>query len=787
MNALAARFGLFCISGALLSYEFVLMRLLSLAYWGHFAALVFSVAMLGLAAAGLFLHCFRARIRAAPARFFSCAAAMFGFAAPCAFLVSQLIPFTPYLLAWSPREYGFLLLRIALFFVPFFLAGIAVGIPFTVQFLPASRLYRWSMLGSATPMIPLLLGLDAVHPVRLMPVVSALGLVAAWLACRSRVARMACVAVGAAGCLTGATMPFHYSEFKALPKTLLLPESRVIEERFDWQGTLHVVSSPHTRYFPGLSLNFPGTLPRSDLVFVDASAMEVVFDPKESLANPEFLRLSPEALSYEMAPRPRVLLLNAGSVEILRALAYQASSIVAVDELHERLRTIHDLWDKYGNSPLRLTNAGAVPDEPRRFLRTTQEKFDLILLPLLASHASATAGAASLDPNFVVTREGLSAVLERLSSNGHAVFTTWVENPPRTGVKLAALIIDVLRRRNSPAPARHILALRSWSTLTFYVAASPFPEEAIKRLKSFAERNSFDLVYYPGIAPGEANQFNVIPDEPYFAAFQSLLGPDETEFRQRWPFHLRSATDHAPFFSHHFRWAAVSELVRRMGTQWVPFVEWGYMLLVASLAAAALLGFSFLIVPCLATRMRPSPTVFLFLLLGFAYMFVEMWAVYRLLNLIGHPAVTFAVTLTFMLAGSGAGAAVLVRKGASIRAVMVILGLLLAVVSLFCLLFSPVLSLFSRQPLFVRALVGGLWMAVPAFFMGFPFPFALEQRVRAEEIPWALGLNGLGSVLGSLMATLLAVHFGLNALAGAAVVLYLFVAAMFLSARPHRG
>jgi hypothetical protein len=235
----------------------------------------------------------------------------------------------------------------------------------------------------------------------------------------------------------------------------------------------------------------------------------------------------------------------------------------------------------------------AVANEARHFLETTREKFDLIFLPLLGSHASATAGAASLDPNYLFTVEGLSVLLERLSPGGHAAFTMWVENPPRTGVRLAALIIDTLQRRGVTEPSKHILALRSWSTLTYYVAPAPFPRNAIQRLKTFADQNSFDMAHYPGIAPDEANKFNLIPDEPYYAAFQSLLGQRAADFRRRWPFNLQTASDDAPFFSHHFRWAAVPEFVARMGKEWVPFIEWGYLLLIASLAAAALLGFSF--------------------------------------------------------------------------------------------------------------------------------------------------------------------------------------------------
>ena len=54
--------GLLCVSAALLAYELLLMRLLALAYWGHFAAMVISIAMLGIASSGLFLFFARERV-----------------------------------------------------------------------------------------------------------------------------------------------------------------------------------------------------------------------------------------------------------------------------------------------------------------------------------------------------------------------------------------------------------------------------------------------------------------------------------------------------------------------------------------------------------------------------------------------------------------------------------------------------------------------------------------------------------------------------------------------------
>src|SRR5436190_2219814 len=52
------------------------MRLLALAQWGHFAGFVISIAMLGLAASGLFLHFRRERIEADAAGYFAAVATL---------------------------------------------------------------------------------------------------------------------------------------------------------------------------------------------------------------------------------------------------------------------------------------------------------------------------------------------------------------------------------------------------------------------------------------------------------------------------------------------------------------------------------------------------------------------------------------------------------------------------------------------------------------------------------------------------------------------------------------
>ena len=58
-----------------------------------------------------------------------------------------------------------------------------------------------------------------------------------------------------------------------------------------------------------------------------------------------------------------------------------------------------------------------------------------------------------------------------------------------------------------------------------------------------------------------------------------------------------------------------------------------------------------------------------------------------------------------------------------------------------------------------------------ALLMGMPFPSGLRRLHDPAAIPWAWGINGTASVLSSMVATLVAVHFGFTTVVAAAALL----------------
>src|SRR5512138_2542744 len=100
---------MFC-SLASLAFEVTLTRIFSISLWYHFAFMIISIAMLGIAASGVALAIFPQLKRIECIGFYSL---LLGIAIPLSYIVVNLIPFDPVQLAWDKSQ----LLRIGLLYL----------------------------------------------------------------------------------------------------------------------------------------------------------------------------------------------------------------------------------------------------------------------------------------------------------------------------------------------------------------------------------------------------------------------------------------------------------------------------------------------------------------------------------------------------------------------------------------------------------------------------------------------------------------------------------------------
>ena len=89
-------------------------------------------------------------------------------------------------------------------------------------------------------------------------------------------------------------------------------------------------------------------------------------------------------------------------------------------------------------------------------------------------------------------------------------------------------------------------------------------------------------------------------------------------------------------------------------------------------------------------------------------------------------------------------------------------------------LFQELIALdFTLKVALCVALLAPLGLA-----MGMPFPMGVAAVAASSEplVPWAWGINACASVIGAVLATLLAIHFGFTVVVIAALLLYVLAA-----------
>jgi spermidine synthase len=793
------------VSAGVLAYEVLLARLFSIVQWYHFAYMVISIALLGYGASGTFLALARHRLEARASAAFSIFAALFGITTVACFALAERLPFNAPELIWDPNQLLYLGALYAILFVPFFCGAACVGLALTCFSEPVGRIYRADLLGAGSGALGILGLLFLVMPGRALELIGGLGLLAA--ACASITdagvrARLRTLGYAAGALIVAFALPpawtaLQLSPYKGLSQALRVPGARIEVERSSPLGLLSAVRSPEIpfRHAPGLSLNNVIEPAAQIGVFTDGEGLTPITAFAGDLEPLAYLDFTTAALPYHLLERPEVLVLGAGGgADVLLALDHRARRIDAVELNPQLVDLVRDRYAAFAGHLYERPEVRVHIGEARGFVAASADRYDLIQVPLLDAFAAAAAGTLSLNESFVYTIEAFETYLDHLEPGGYLAITRWLKLPPRDGAKLFLTALRALERRGVAAPARQLALIRSWETTTLLVKNGPLTPEDILRIRTFADARSFDLAYYPGMRADEANRYNLLQEPYFFEAAEGLIA-DPAGFLERYKFDLRPATDDRPYFFDFFKWAALPELWTVSAQSGGALLDWGYLVLTATLAQAALLSAVLVLLPLwFRAGTRQSAGLWriavYFGAIGLAFLFIEIASIQRFTLFLAHPLYAIGVVLTgfLLFAGIGSGIApALERRLADRRigALAVALAAIVLLATIYILALPPLFAALIALPDLAKIALSLALIAPLAFFMGMPFPLALA-RLRADAphlVPWAWAINGCASVLSAILATLLAMTFGTRIVVLIAAVLYL-IAGASLAYRP---
>jgi len=802
--------GVALVSLCLLTVELALTRLFSVTIWYHFAFLAVSVALFGVGAAAILLHLSQRRL---PPERTGELLTIGSLALSGTILISDLVltAVAPGLFAADPFAGGSSAVSVAVVFLaaaaPFFVGGFAVSLAMTRYSPRVHRLYSWDLAGAAAGcalVVPALGSLGAPQTMALVAAMAALsGVPFSWGIApgRGRLLRSLPAVVSVSLVVLASLDPLLGLFEIRRAKGMDLAEMELEYNRWNSFSMVTVVGGYAFRGW-GMSPVYRGPVAEQKGLLIDMNAMTPLVRFDGDLRNVRYLAYDLASFVH-LARRRRgddVCAIGAGGGrDALAALSAGARHVTAV-EINPLIveDVVRGEYAKYTGGLYDRPDVTPVVADGRSFVRGTDETFDVILFSMVDTSAATGGGAYALTENNLFTLEAFGEYLDHLRPGGMLSICTGAMPDWNGSARIAAMAWHALKERGAD-PARSVAvvgapwidgALPGLKLHNAIIKAEPFGEGEIEAIRDGAARLAFTLEHLPGEPAGA--------DGPDGWA-HAILGAPDAEALQRLlddlPRDVSPTTDDRPFFFYQDRlgdaWRTLTSLTRDY--------PWGNGLFVLVKVAAISLAMValFLLVPFLfargevrAGRGGPAWDLAYVAALGLGFMCVEIGLIQKLSLHLGSPTHTLAVLLLVLLGAGAAGSRLFdaFPEGARGRMLIAALSALLALLGATWLsgLGDAILDASTSWSLAGRAALSAALVAPLGLLLGIPFPAGLRAvSARAgTRIPWLWAINSATSVMGSVAATAISMHFGIRSTIWIGAALY--AAALPLSTKVAR-
>jgi hypothetical protein len=192
------------------------------------------------------------------------------------------------------------------------------------------------------------------------------------------------------------------------------------------------------------------------------------------------------------------------------------------------------------------------------------------------------------------------------------------------------------------------------------------------------------------------------------------------------------------------------------------------LVLAVSLAIlAGLCALAFGLPLALVKDRPPLASMTYFAAIGVGFLLFEIALIQRFTLFLGFPTYSLSVVLFSLLVFTGLGslASSRARLGPALTAACILIGL-----AAFAL--QPLLAALIELPFAARVAITIVLIAPPAMLLGTAMPIGLS-RLHASAVPWAWAINGVSSVLASVLAVAVAITWGFRVVTLLALACYL--------------
>ncbi|HZH88840.1 MAG TPA: hypothetical protein VFD78_06635 [Chitinophagaceae bacterium] len=758
------------LSASLIAFQLALMQLLSAVQWNHFAYMVISIALLGFGASGTFLALARKWLERHTEFVLYLLMILTGVSMSGIILFSSALfgKFDTYLIFVDLSNTKYLFLSYFSFFIPFFLGALAIGLIYIRYVNRIETMYFADLLGSGLGGVLLLGLLWIFYPAQLPASISILPIVAGILIIPKSWGKRLIIPSLLLLLLPGYLIVFPsklpVSEFKDISGALNMPDSKIYREEKSPYGHIQVVEGPALRYAPGLSLSFSEDIPVSDVLFINGGWFGPITKRAKNRTT-HFLDYTTHNLPYVISDPYNVLILDGRTgLHADHALWNGAVEVTLVEENKRVLDLLKNELAFKIDSLFSDPKLKSISLHSRSFLLADSSLYDLIVLPPIESFGGSS-GVNALQEQYLLTLNAMNDTWDHLSDRGMIEVTSWMDYPVRNPLKILATLVETLEQNGCTEIEQHLVAIRSWGTISFVLKKRPFTSDEISRIKDFCQLMYFDPVLLPGITSSERSVFNHFEETSFFSSVDQIVSPERDSFYKNYDFNIKPATDNKPYFSQFLKLNRLNKLHDLFGQGALPFLEIGYFITLLTFIQISLIAFILIVFPLFFTQWKGKGKVYTLLHfsgIGIGFMFVEIVFIQQFILYFGNPIIAASAVLSGMLISSGVGSLFSSRLKSDNRNILIILSLVILFILFYAFTLTPVLRTSINLPFSLKILFSLLLISPLAFFMGMPFPIGLKQLDGHNNtlIPWAWGINGCFSVISTVLATIIAVEAG---------------------------
>jgi len=757
--------------------ELGLTRLFSVVLFYHFAFLAISIALLGLGAGAVFAHLRRtwlARWRVEHLGSALCAANACFILAALEIVLHTSVSLS---LTW-PNFWRLTALYLAAA-VPFFVTGLLFSIVFARNPQRITQLYGADLLGGSLAclaLVPLLNFIGGPNTILLAGVVVALaGYV--WSEQRRRyvpglvaIAMLALIAANYHDKL----VDIVYAKGMKREPPLFARWNALSRVEVDQQG-----------------------VGRAIVIDADAQTALMNTDPHHwSDGYRAKLMSEPASLANVLRPHGKFAIIGpGGGVDVLRAVANGSPSVTGI-EINPIIANdiMRNRFADYAYHLYQIPVVHLHVSDGRSFVRNSRDTYDVVQMTLVDTWASTAAGAFALSENNLYTVEAFREYFEHLKPDGMIAITRWEFARPREALRVVSQAMEALHQIGVQDSSQNFIVVSDGDLETDGVAVvvlakkSAFTLEEQRAVLNHIQGGEHDdsnlnlhVLYLPVTAerPGMAH--------PAFA--QLIRGQNARAFSKSYSYNVAPVTDNAPFFFFTLKPEQVFRGSDAGGIDWK--VNLGIAILGIVLIVSIAAVIAFLVLPLTLspeTRSGRSLSVLYFVAIGLGYIMVEIALIQRFVLFLGYPTYALTVVVFLLLLSSGGGSLVSRRWFNQPSRVVLALLFIVAGLAIYVFTLPRVLDAMIGLPFAVKLLMSGLLLVPLGFAMGMPFPSGLRALSDSKHgaVEWAWAMNAGSSVLGSVLAIVIAIQFGLNATLACGAVAYIgamLLLPMFRTAR----